>query len=162
MNEAEALALFASFGVPAVRHAIAETPAEAEAFARDVDGPVVLKVLSRDIAHKSDVGGVRVDVRAGRRGARVRRAARGVWGATTGRWLIQEQVAGEATEMLLGVIRDPQLGLALLLGAGGTATEVFEDTSVRLLPLRVGCPADMLGGAEVPRVAEGFRGRPAG
>jgi acyl-CoA synthetase (NDP forming) len=161
LNEAEALALFESFGIPAVRHAVARTPEEAEAFARDVDGPVVLKVLSRDIAHKSDVGGVRLNVRADDVARVCAELARSVGRDTEG-WLIQEQVAGDATEMLLGVIRDPQLGLALLLGAGGTATEVFEDTSVRLLPLREEDPEDMLAELKSSVLLKGFRGRPAG
>ena len=59
-------------------------------------------------------------------------------------WLVQEQVSG-GTEMLLGVIRDAQLGLAVVLGAGGIATEVFGDTTVRLLPLGPADARAMLG-----------------
>ena len=64
LNEAESLALFARHGITPVRHQVVATPAEAEAFARGLATSVVVKVLSRDIAHKSDVGGVRVGVAA--------------------------------------------------------------------------------------------------
>ena len=63
-------------------------------------------------------------------------------------------------EMLLGLVRDPQLGPALMLGAGGTATEVFQDTAARLLPLRPGDAEAMLDELKVKALLDGFRGRP--
>jgi hypothetical protein len=74
-------------------------------------------------------------------------------------WLIEGQVV-DGVEMLLGVVRDPQLGLALVLGAGGINTEVFEDTALRLLPLRNSDPLEMLGSLKSGVLLEGFRGRP--
>ena len=65
-----------------------------------------------------------------------------------------------ATEMLLGVVRDAQLGLALVLGAGGTATEVFEDTALRLQPLRSADPPAMLAELKSRVLLQNFRGRP--
>jgi succinyl-CoA synthetase beta subunit len=159
LNEAEALALFADFGIPPVRHAIAHTPEQAEAFARTLEGKVVVKVLSREIAHKSDVGGVRLDV-AEDDVARVC-ASLHVRGAEG--WLIEEHIdAASATEVLLGVTRDPQLGLAIVLGAGGTAAEVFADTSLRLLPLRESDPVEMVRELKARVLLEGFRGQPRG
>ena len=76
-----------------------------------------------------------------------------------GGWLIQEQIL-DGVEMLLGVVRDPQLGLALVLGAGGIATEVYEDTALRLLPLRDSDPEDMLRSLKSRVLLEGFRGHP--
>jgi hypothetical protein len=74
-------------------------------------------------------------------------------------WLVQEQIVG-GVEMLLGVVRDPQLGLALVLGAGGIATEVCDDTALRLLPLRSADPHDMLASLKSSVLLQGFRGRP--
>jgi acetate---CoA ligase (ADP-forming) len=62
-------------------------------------------------------------------------------------------------EMLLGVVRDPQLGLAMVLGAGGVATEVFDDTALRLLPLHDCDPVEMLAQLKSRVLLEGFRGR---
>jgi hypothetical protein len=73
-------------------------------------------------------------------------------------WLIQEQVT-DGVEMLLGVVRDPQLGLALVLGAGGVATEVFDDTALRLLPLRPSDAEEMLAQLKCRVLLQGFRGR---
>src|SRR5206468_3499610 len=82
--------------------AVAATPVEAEAFARGLDGPLVVKVLSRDIAHKSDVGGVRLGVPADDVARVCRELADRVASdfAVEG-WLVQEQITGDATEMLL-------------------------------------------------------------
>jgi acyl-CoA synthetase (NDP forming) len=163
-NEAESLGLFERFGIPAPRYRVATTPADAEAFARSLNVPVVVKVLARELAHKSDVGGVRVGV-APEDVARVcQEIERGLPNTTrtSEGWLIQQQIGREATEMLLGVTRDAQLGLALMLGAGGIATEVFGDTSLRLLPLRSGDAEAMLGELKSRVLLEGFRGRPRG
>ena len=162
LNEAEALALFAAHGVRVARHAVAATPAEAaEQTARLGAERVVLKVLSRSVAHKSDVGGVRVgvlpqDVTATCDELRLR-----IEDAALDGWLVQEEVVG-GTEMLLGVIRDPQLELAVVLGAGGTAAEVFGDTSLRLLPLGPSEAREMLGELKCRVLLEGFRGQPPG
>jgi hypothetical protein len=62
--------------------------------------------------------------------------------------------------MLLGLVRDPQLGLAIMLGAGGISTEVFQDTALRLLPPRAEDPDEMLANLKVRVLLDGFRGRP--
>jgi acyl-CoA synthetase (NDP forming) len=155
LNEAEALALFAEHGIRVVRHVVAHSPEEAARAAASLGlERVVVKVLSRAIAHKSDVGGVKLDVPLAQVAATCRQMRQDVEG-----WLIQEQVQG-GTEMLLGVIRDAQLGPALVLGAGGIATEVFDDSSLRLLPLRDSDPLEMLGELKCRVLLEGFRGQP--
>src|SRR3954447_17836910 len=118
LNEAESKALFAHFGVPTTREfAVADAAGAAEA-ARTLGGKAVLKVLSRQIAHKSDVGGVRVGLAADEVPAacaamldRVRQA-----GAPTPEGFLVGEMARAEVEMLLGFHRDPQLGPAVLLG----------------------------------------------
>jgi acyl-CoA synthetase (NDP forming) len=162
LNEAEALGLFADHGVAAAAHVVARTPREAAALSRSLAGKrLVVKILSGSVAHKSDVGGVRVgvaprDVEAVCEEVRERVGAERVDG-----WLVQEQVSG-GTELLLGVIRDAQLGLAVVLGAGGIATEVFGDRTVRLLPLGPSDARAMLGELKCRVLLEGFRGQPPG
>ncbi|HET9652516.1 MAG TPA: acetate--CoA ligase family protein [Usitatibacter sp.] len=166
LDEAQAKALFARFGVPAARETIVSTPEEARAAAQALGGRVVLKILSRDIAHKSDVGGVALGLVPETFGERLAAMARDVE-ARTGmrpqRYLVQEMVAGAATELILGLRRDA-LGTAILLGAGGTAAELFDDTALRLLPT-----GGALARAEALAMArelvtwpllDGFRGRP--
>lgn len=145
-----------------VRQLVAPTPEEAVAFARAVGAPVVVKVLSRDVGHKSDAGGVAVGVAPGDVAACCAELRRAVEAsqprANVEGWLVQEQVT-DGVEMLLGVVRDPQLGLALVLGAGGVATEVFADTALRLLPLRPSDAEEMLAQLKSRVLLEGFRGR---
>jgi acyl-CoA synthetase (NDP forming) len=162
LNEAEALALFAEHGIRVARHAVAHSPEEAASMAASFGlERVVVKVLSRAIAHKSDVGGVRLDVPPAQVAATCRELRSNLNGRELEGWLIQERIEA-GTEVLLGVIRDEQLGPALLLGAGGIATEVFGDSSLRLLPLRDSDPPEMLAELRCRILLQGFRGQPPG
>lgn len=163
LNEAESKQLFASYGIPSVREIVATTPEEAAQAAHRIGGRVVLKILSRAIAHKSDIGGVRVGVPA----ADVLAECRAMQAAVSARtdavlegFSVQE-MAGEGVEVILGFLRDPQLGPAILLGAGGIAAEVYDDTAVRLAPLGAADVAAMIDELAVARLLRGFRGKPA-
>jgi acyl-CoA synthetase (NDP forming) len=162
LNEAEALQLFAEYGVGAAAYRVARTPQEAAGLAGSLAAErLVVKILSGSVAHKSDVGGVQVGVAPADVEATCEALLRSVGAPRVDGWLIQEQVTA-GTEMLLGVVRDAQLGLALVLGAGGTATEVFGDTSLRLLPLGPADARGMLAELRCRVLLEGFRGRPPG
>jgi acyl-CoA synthetase (NDP forming) len=164
LDEAQAKALFARFGVPVAAETIVCTPAEARDAARALGGRVVLKVLSREIAHKSDAGGVALDLTAdtiGERLAAMEKEVEARSGVRPRRYLVQERVSG--TELILGMHRDA-LGTAILLGTGGVGAELFRDTTLRLLP-----PQGSLGHDEALAMArglilwpllDGFRGRP--
>jgi acyl-CoA synthetase (NDP forming) len=172
LDEAQAKQLFARFGVPCAGEIIVSSPTEAEAAARKLSGPnggrVVLKILSSQITHKSDVGGVAVGLTAETVGSRLTQMASEVEtkaGVRPQRYLVQEMVGG-GTELILGMHRDP-LGTAILLGMGGVTAELFKDTTMRLLP------ADANGLATLSRaealsmakdlktwpLLDGFRGR---
>ena len=153
LDEVESKALFAEYGIPCVREYAVRSPEEAAAAAQRLGGPVVVKIRSREVAHKTDVGGVRLGVRPEEVAACCQRMP------SPEGWVIQEQVT-QGVEMLLGLVRDPQLGLAVMLGAGGIATEVFGDTSLRLLPLRPGDAQHMLEALKSDVLLQGFRGRP--
>jgi acyl-CoA synthetase (NDP forming) len=162
LDEAESKALFASFGIAPVREVVCATPVEAARAAPDFGDRVVLKALSRHIAHKSDVGAVRLGVPpdsvAAEAEAMLARVAAAAGRAPDG-LLVQEQVAG-GVEVILGLQRDPHLGTAILLGMGGVAAELFGDTALRLLPLdrtEAEAMVEALRGAPLLR---GFRGRP--
>ncbi|HET9581095.1 MAG TPA: acetate--CoA ligase family protein, partial [Usitatibacter sp.] len=139
LDEAEAKALFARFGVPGVREVIVDTPAQAEDAARLLGGRVVLKILSREVAHKTDAGGVAIGVTAETIGERMAAMARDVQAATgvrPQRYVVQETVVA-GTELILGMHRDA-MGTAILLGSGGVTAELFRDTTLRMLPSRGG------------------------
>lgn len=165
LDEAQAKQLFSRFGLPCVRERVVESAAEAEQAARELGGRVVLKILSGQITHKSDVGGVAVNVPAEEIGARLARMAADVQaatGTTPQRFLVQEMVSG-GTELILGMHRDP-LGTAVLLGMGGVTAELFKDTAMRLLPPGGGLSRDealaLAKDLKTWPLLDGFRGRP--
>ncbi|KAA0594860.1 acyl-CoA synthetase (NDP forming) [Azospirillum lipoferum] len=166
LDEAQAKALFARFGVPGVRERVVATPEEAAAAAGELGERVVLKILSGEITHKSDVGGVAVGVSAGAVAGRLREMAGEVTmraGATPERFLVQEMVTG-GTEIILGLHRDP-LGTAILLGMGGVLAELFKDTTLRLVPpggLDRAEALAMIRELKSWPLLDGYRGRPKG
>jgi len=165
LDEAQAKQLFNRFGVSCAPERIVTTPAQAEAAARELGGRVVLKILSSKITHKTEVGGVAVNLTPETVGARLTAMAADVEaraGVRPDRFLVQEMV-GAGTELILGMHRDA-LGTAILLGMGGVTAELFKDTTMRLLP-----PDGGLSRTEAMAMAQelktwplldGFRGRP--
>lgn len=164
LNEAEAKDLCARFGVPVTREAAAATPREAGEIAVTFGEPVVVKVLSSEILHKSELGGVAVGVAPEEVEACCTEMLARVRAANAGRvegFLVQELVSG-GTEMILGFNRDPQLGGYLLLGAGGVTTELYQDVAIRLLPIDRSEACEMIDSLRCAQLLKGFRGRPLG
>lgn len=162
LNEADAKRLCARFGFPITREVTAMTPAEAAAKAGDFGGPVVIKILSDEILHKSEVGGVAVGVALADVEAACEAMLARVRSATTARidgLLIQELVKG-GVEFILGYNCDPQLGPGILLGAGGVQTELYQDVAMRLLPVTRDDVKEMIGELKCAALLDGFRGRP--
>ncbi|WP_338665363.1 acetate--CoA ligase family protein [Pararoseomonas sp. SCSIO 73927] len=160
LNEAESKALFARFGVPVTREQAAPDAAGAEAAARALGGEVVLKILSRAIAHKSDLGGVKVGLTAEEvpaACAAMLERLRAAGAPAPEGFLVQERVRG-GVEMILGFHRDPQLGPVLLLGSGGVAAELFQDTALRLLPVTRADAEAMVGELKAAALLRGYRG----
>lgn len=165
LDEAQAKQLFARFGVPCAAERIVATPTEAEAAARELGGRIVLKILSSQITHKTEVGGVAVNLTPDAVGARLTAMAADVEakaGVRPQRFLVQEMVAG-GTELILGMHRDA-LGTAILLGMGGVTAELFKDTTMRLLPPQGGLTREealsMAQELKTWPLLDGFRGRP--
>jgi acyl-CoA synthetase (NDP forming) len=167
LNEVESKRLFARFGIPSVQERVAASPVAAAEAARVLgshDGRVVLKVLARDLSHKSEVGGVLVGVPvadAGHEATGLLLAVReGAPRARIDGVLVQELVQG-GVETILGFTRDPQVGPAILFGAGGLAAEVYEDVVIRLPPIDRAEALAMIGRLKSHPLFTGFRGRPA-
>ncbi len=152
--EPEALRLLEAAGVPVVRHGFARSLEEAQAAARRIGFPVVAKVVSPAILHKSDVGGVETAVAdpAGLSAAWTRLSRlEGFTGA-----LIAERLAG--LELIFGAKIDAQFGPVILFGLGGTAVEIYRDVVTRLAPLRERDVASMVCCLRGARLLTGFRG----
>ena len=165
LNEAECKQLFTRFGIPCTTETVVGTPAEAEQAARPLGERVVLKILTGEITHKSDVGGVAVNVPPDQIGARLSRMSDEVQaraGMKPTRFLVQEMVSG-GTELILGMHRDG-LGTAILLGMGGVTAELFKDTTLRMLPPQGGLSRqvahEMVRELKTWPLLDGYRGRP--
>lgn len=156
--------LLARHGVPSVPERVAATADEAVAAADAMGYPVVLKVLSPDIAHKTEAGGVRL--RLGHAQA-VRQAFDEVL-ASACRYNPQARITGAlvskmesgVAELLLGATRDPVFGMTLTVGLGGVLTELYQDVSHRLLPVDEAMARDMLEELKAYPLLAGYRGRP--
>jgi acetyltransferase len=136
----EAMALLEAYGIPTPEGTVVDSPAEAEEVAAGLGGDVVMKVVSPDISHKSDIGGVEVgvppDAVADTYEDLVVRARNYQPDATVLGVQVQELVDLEAgTEVIVGVTRDPQFGPLVMLGLGGIFVEVMEDTAFRVAPV---------------------------
>lgn len=165
-NEYESKRLLAPYGVVPVEEGPAQDEAGAVAQAQRVGFPVALKILSADIAHKTEIGGVRLNLRDA---DAVRAAFHEVMGlareaapdARLDGVLVQKMSSGVA-ELIAGVTCDEVFGPALTVGLGGVLTEIYKDVSHRLLPVDEALAREMLGELKALPLLEGFRGRPRG
>jgi acetyltransferase len=134
--ESEVKALMAAFGARIPRETLCTSAQEAKAAAGEVGKPCVMKIVSPDISHKSDVGGVRVAVAPEEAGAAFDSMMRGVQGKQPGATIqgisVQEMVFGQ--EVMVGGLRDAEFGPMLLFGLGGVFVETLNDIAYRLLP----------------------------
>ncbi|HVT68710.1 MAG TPA: acetate--CoA ligase family protein, partial [Trebonia sp.] len=160
-SEAQARDLLAAEGVPVVPGELVNSADEAAAAAARLGLPVVLKICSAQITHKSDIGGValRLDSEAAVRAAyeRVRAAGDRVAGATVEGVLVLPMRSG-GLELLAGVTVDPTFGPVLAVGLGGVWVEILRDTALRPLPVDPAGVKEMLRGLRGFPLLEGARG----
>ncbi len=165
LNEVESKNLLAAAGVPVVAAQIATTRDEAVAAARAAGFPAVMKVLSDDLPHKSDVGGVRLGLAdeaavaaaydammAGIRAAAPHARIDGV--------SIQRQ-AQPGVEVIIGMTTDPQFGPVLMVGLGGVLVEVLKDVAFRIVPVSARDAGEMVRELRGLPLLQGYRGAPA-
>jgi len=151
------------YGIALPKSRNVATPVEAAAAAEAIGFPVVLKIRSPDILHKTEAGGVVLDLRSSEA---VQRAAEGLLasaqdakpGARIDGFLVQEMVSG--VEAIVGARQDPLYGPLLLVGAGGVLVELAKDAALRLLPVTADDVAAMIDGLKLDKLLTGFRGRP--
>ena len=157
LAEHEGKAALAAFGVQIPKARLVK-PSEAADAAAEIGFPVVIKVASAALEHKSDVGGVVVDIR-NRDDAR---AAAERLARLAGTLLVEEMVGDSVAEILIGVTVDPQFGQVLVLGAGGVLTELLRDTVSLLPPFTSAAIEAALKRLTAYQLLTGYRGRPRG
>lgn len=162
-NEAEAGEIFSRIGLRTAPAQVIREPGEAV----DLSFPVVAKVLSADIPHKTDAGGVvlRIADPAGLKeaaGAILERVAVNCPAARLDGVLVQEMQRGALAEVILGFRRDPEVGPIVVLGVGGILAEVYNDASIRLAPTTPDEARAMIEEVKGLAMIRGFRGLPKG
>lgn len=162
LPEAESLELLARWGLPATAFARAADPSAAAKAAARLGFPVAVKLDAEGLAHKTEVGGVRLglgDERA------VMDAARDLLATSLPppavlRGLLVQPMAPPGVELIVGLRRDAQFGPAVLVGFGGVLAEALDDVAVRLAPLSLAEATEMLDELRGARLLDGYRGRP--
>ena len=166
LTEVEAKEVLAAYGIPVVPTTVVESPDEAARAAGSIGQPVALKILSPDIIHKSDVGGVMLgladpgtvheaartmlgNVRAARPDARIEGLTVQPMADTRG-----------AYELIVGIAEDALFGPVILFGQGGVAVEVVQDQALALPPLNLGLAHELMQATRVHRLLQGYRDRP--
>ena len=157
LDEAEAKRALARHGL-AVRPFRVVAADQAGAAAAEIGFPVAAKAVSADLAHKSEAGGVKLSL--GDESALA--AAVASMAHLSDRFLIEPMLRGALAEIIVGVTRDPQFGLALTLGAGGVLVDLLDDSATLLLPTSRDEIERALDGLRVSRLLRGYRGAPAG
>jgi acetate---CoA ligase (ADP-forming) len=153
LTEAQSLALFAALGVPVVESAVARAPDYAHA----LPYPVALKILSVEVAHKSDVGGVALNI-ASRQAFESEAALL----AKAGEPLLVQRMEAGLAEAIVGYRDDPVAGPLVLVGAGGILAELYNDVVLRMAPVDEAGALEMIGQVKGFAALRGYRGLPQG
>lgn len=169
LGEVESKRMLAAYAIPVVETVVVRDDDEVESEAARLitaHGTVALKILSEDIPHKSDVGGVRLNLATPREALNVAREMR----ERVGRLMPGARIEGftlspmivrrDAHELILGMTVDATFGPMLMFGAGGTAAEVMHDIALALLPLDMKLAADLIAETRIARLLRGYRDRP--
>jgi acyl-CoA synthetase (NDP forming) len=162
--EPEAKSVCMEYGIPVTKFKVAKNKVEAVKFAEDIGFPVVLKIVSPDIIHKSDIGGVVVGLKTADevrsayqqiiRNVKKHKADAKIVGV-----LVQE-MAPPSTEVIVGAVKDPQFGPALMFGLGGIFVEVLRDVAFRIAPVSEDEAREMIGEIKAYPLLKGYRGLP--
>jgi acetate---CoA ligase (ADP-forming) subunit beta len=158
LSEYDSKRFLSSFGIPICREVLAENPDSAATVAKKIGYPVVLKASGADLAHKTEIGGIALNLKnihdVRKEGLRLMKI-RGCEAL-----LVQEMVKG-TRELVCGLTRDLQLGPCVMFGLGGVFTEVLDDVSFRIAPLTLGDAQEMISEIRAKRILDPFRGEAA-
>jgi len=167
LNELEAKTVISAYGIPVTTTKLAKSAEEAAAFSEDIGFPVVVKLFSRDVVYKSDVGGVVLNLQSSQA---VRQAVLDIERIVQQKYP-RVQIEGftvqsmidwhDAYELILGVVKHNIFGPIMLIGQGGTAVEILSDIALALPPLNLKLAKDMLSRTAVYKLLKGYRGREA-
>ena len=162
--ETEAKTICMEYDIPVTKFELAKNEREAVEFAEKIGYPVVLKIVSPDIIHKSDAGGVMVNLKSkvevkNAYGQILENAKKYKATAKIVGVLVQE-MAPQSTEIIVGAIKDPQFGQTLMFGLGGIFVELFKDVTFRVAPITQEDAREMVTEVKAYPVLKGYRNSP--
>jgi acetyl-CoA synthetase (ADP-forming) len=164
LMEPEAKTICREYGIPITEFKVAFEKADAVFFAQELGFPVVLKIVSPDVIHKSDIGGVAVNVRSAEE---VRETYTAILGNVrrhrpkariTG--ILVQEMAPPSTEVIVGALKDSQFGPSVMFGLGGVFVEVLKDVVFRIAPVTMQEAKLMISQIKACKVLQGFRNAP--
>lgn len=162
--ESEAKIVCMDYGIPVTKFELAKSEEEAVKSADKIGFPVVLKIVSPDIVHKSDVGGVELDLRdAGSVRHAYQRIMKNVKRHNAKAkivGMIVQEMAPAGTEVIVGAVKDPQFGPAMMFGLGGIFVEVLKDVTFRIAPVDEGEAREMISEVKAYPLLKGYRNLP--
>jgi len=167
LTEPESMAVLNAFHIPTVRNGVARSANEALIVAESIGFPVAMKVLSTDISHKSDAGGVRLNINSAHEVRSVFRqlideVQSKVPNATISGVTIEKMYrSSNGRELMIGIIRDPVFGPVISFGSGGTTVEIMGDSGISLPPLNHRLATDLINQTRVSKMLGEFRNMPA-
>jgi acetyl coenzyme A synthetase (ADP forming)-like protein len=162
LTEIEAKQVFKAYGLPVTQSKLAKTEDEAASIAKEIGYPLVMKIVSPDILHKSDAGGVIVDIRD-EKGIRegfqkIMKNAKAFKSDANIHGIVIQEMAPWGTEVILGSVNDPTFGPTVMFGLGGIFVEVLKDVTFRVAPFSKNQAISMLGEIKASAILEGVRG----
>lgn len=164
LTQAEAYELLAEYGIPVPKYLIAHTPKEATKVSNKLGFPLVMKIISPDVMHKTDIGGIEMDVS---NSIEVKKNFLNIIcrvkekkpdAKIKGVLLYKQAPAG--IEVIIGMNRDPQFGPTIMFGLGGILTEILEDVSFRVCPVNKADISEMINEIKGKKLLTGYRGKP--
>jgi len=162
LTEIESKQLISGAGIPVIETRLAKTKTEAIAASRDLGFPVAMKIVSPDIIHKSDSGGVKLALpnvtRAGQAYTEIIEAAKGGKPGAVIHGVAVQKMAKPGVEVIMGMFKDAQFGPVLMFGLGGVFVEVLKDVAFRIVPLYKRDASQMIREIKGFPVLEGYRG----
>lgn len=167
LTQIDAKDLITSYGIPSTKPQLARDEDEALKLANDIGYPVVLKIQSPDVLHKTDVGGIALDIENDEMltaafHSIVERVNKNVPGASIEGITVQKMIdTRDSVEMILGIKKDPIFGTVILVGMGGTEAELFRDRRLEFPPLNERLANQMIESLRIYPLLKGYRGRPA-
>jgi acyl-CoA synthetase (NDP forming) len=163
LTEVESKELVLGAGIATVETRLALSQKEAITISKEIGFPVVLKVVSPDIVHKSDIGGVKVGLTsvAGvvRAYKEIMAAARSSYPKARIHGVSVQKMVGSGVEVIIGMSKDPQFGPVIMFGLGGILVELLKDVSFRVVPLNRRDAAEMIREVKGYPLLDGYRGR---